>query len=221
MLNQLKKSWNQIQSKFIQAVSITAMAIIILLKPWIAKWNENLDRELSELIKKNPDKELIIQENQNDDSNVNFNVAGSNPPTEQEVKDFFLKTRVLETDFDRKEFLQAWNEARRQPNWPPLWITILDVYEVKDDSIRTAIYIFALLDPNKKTNLGKEAWGAIEGNQKWNNAWIAICRLYTANIRLEQSKKELEQSREILRSLESITKVFEDYINTHKILFFI
>lgn len=196
-------------SKFIQAVSITAIAIIILLKPWIVKWDENLDKELNDLKKKNPDKELVIQENQNDESNNNFNVVWPNPPTEQEVKDFFLKTRVLETEFDRKEFLQAWTEAKKAPNREPLWTTIQDIFEVKDDSIRTAIYIFALLDPNKKTNLWKEAWGAIEANQKWKNAWIAICSLYVSNIKLKESE-------EILKSLKEISKIYQDYINSHK-----
>jgi hypothetical protein len=75
-----------------------------------------LDRELSEIIKKNPDKELIIQENQNDNSSANFNVAGSNPPTEQEVKNLFLNMKSL-TSIEKQEFLELRNDSKKNPNW--------------------------------------------------------------------------------------------------------
>ena len=231
MLDSLKHKTNQQNSKFIKAVTITAFAIIILLNPWIAKWDENLDKELSKLMKKNPDKELVIQENQNDDPNLNINpnIVWWNIPSEQDIKNFFLTTRILETEDDRREFLKAWNNAKTQPNREPLWATIQDIYSwPKTDSTRLAVEIFALLDPRQETALWRQAFQMIENRPNRNVYWLSVCRLYVANLKYQEAKlgaeratRELEKVEELLEAIKAMTKIFEDYLKSNKILFFI
>jgi len=176
-----------------------------------------LDRELSEIIKKNPDKELVIQEDQNDDSNANFNVAGSNPPTEQEVKNLFLNMKSL-TSAEQQEFLTLRASAKNNPNRDITRKQIQSIYIDFEDDNYKAIFICAFLDPFQTKSLGKQAFQIIDTNKYYKYYFQSVAKLYLSLIELKQSQLELKQSqlelkqnKEILKMLEEITKIFEAY----------
>ncbi|MFZ2151408.1 MAG: hypothetical protein WAZ12_01035 [Candidatus Absconditicoccaceae bacterium] len=221
MLNKLKKSGDKINSKFIQAVSITAMAIIILLKPGIAKGNENLDREISELSKKNPDKEIVIQENQDNNFNYTPNTVGGTPADTNQVKNLFLNMKSL-TAVEKQEFLELRNAGKNNPNRDVMREEIQSIYEdFKDDNYR-AIFIYAFLDPFQTSNLGQQAFQIINTDKYYKQYFKSLSRDYIASLELKKSTKELEQSTKELeqstKELEQITKEVEKLEEVSKML---
>jgi len=225
MLNNISKTINNTRSKFIKSISITAVAILILLKPWIAKWDQGLSKELSELLKKNSDKELIIQENQNDENNFDYtaNIVWWTPPDTNQIKNLFLYGDVLETEMDKKDFLKAWNESKKQPNRDPLRVTIQDTYYNIENPIKKAIFILALLDPYQKTNLGKDAFKLINSDPQWEVLRVVTCHLYVTNvenlrIHLENQRIHAENDKldAVLKSLKEIENIYKQYIDSNK-----
>lgn len=215
MLNKLKKSWEKINSKFIQAVSITAMAIIIILKPWIAKWNENLDKEISELSKKNPNKEMIIQENQDNSFNNILNTVWWNPADTNQVKNLFLNMKSL-TAVEKQEFLTLRDSSKKNPNRDVMREEIQSVYEDFEDDNYRAIFICAFLDPFQTSNLWKQAFQIIDTDKYYKQYFKSLSRDYIASLELKKSTKELEEITKESERLEEVSKMLQQIIDVYK-----
>ncbi len=215
MLNKLKETWEKINSKFIQAVSITAMAIIIILKPWVGKWNENLDKEVSELSKKNPNKEIIIQEDDNSNFNYTSNTIWSVLPDTNQVKNIFLNRQSL-TAIEKQEFLELRNASKKNPNRDAMRQVIQLIVDNFWDENYKSIFICAFLDPFQTTSLGKQSFLKINADKYYKQYFKTLSVNYVENLELKEATLELEKSTKEVERLDEVSKMLQQLINIYK-----
>jgi hypothetical protein len=104
-------------------------------------------------------------------------------------------------------------ESTNSPSRPATYLTIWDIREIATNDYEKAIFTTTFLDPFQKTTLGKSAFQIVgtEKSLKW--AYSSLCKIYTQNIRKIKIEKEIQKNKEIIKSLETIENIYQQYLN--------
>ena len=145
MINALKQTATAWASKFITGVIVTGTALLILLKPGVSKANEEVQNEILQLLYKHPDKEYIIQENQNNDKTTyNFDQS----PNTMDGGDDALSYAMANISYypDMQNHLQIMIKSFRDQEHKDATIELLNkmVSGIDDPKQKTGAIIWAL-----------------------------------------------------------------------------